>query len=343
PVILEVSTGAQGAKFEDRFSAVQTPAGARDVHSVFDQVAAGTLDDTGGDGQTGGEVLFVVKVVPVFQQIVGAIVDCGAVTSLHRPQRRATAHARSHVAGVPTQDLQQALTDPALGGGGAFAVQGEAGIPQVFKHVDYIEDDGGLYAVVIGRLLDERQLCWIAVDQGDPALVPGGIATERLLEHLLDDFLGRLGHARPDALVFGPWANDFGGRVPHRSQVGHDVLGLAHKGGDGEHRGHLGHALAVALLAATEPLGHFVVTLCRSFACRLSQTLWPHHDALAVRRQRQDGTGLARLADGVRAAGFVEPVKVHRRARRQLFQLPLGHRGARRRRNGRSSLVEGTL
>src|SRR5208283_335921 len=53
----------------------------RDVHSVFDQVAAGTLDDTGGDGQTGGEVLFVVKVVPVFQQIVGAIVDCGAVTA----------------------------------------------------------------------------------------------------------------------------------------------------------------------------------------------------------------------------------------------------------------------
>src|SRR6266487_1615318 len=44
PVFVEVAVGVDGAEFEDGFGAVQAPAGAGDVHAVFDEVAAGALD-----------------------------------------------------------------------------------------------------------------------------------------------------------------------------------------------------------------------------------------------------------------------------------------------------------
>src|SRR6266702_2836437 len=45
PVVVEVAVGADGAEFEDGFCSGQAPAGAGDVHAVFDQV-----------GLLGGEV-----------------------------------------------------------------------------------------------------------------------------------------------------------------------------------------------------------------------------------------------------------------------------------------------
>src|SRR5450432_415015 len=57
-------------------------------------------------------------------------------------------------------------------------------------------------------------------------------------------------------------------------QFRHDVLRLADEGSDGEHGGHLGHALAVALLAAAEPFLQLVRPLRRRLARRLSQKVF---------------------------------------------------------------------
>ena len=60
PVPVEVAVADEGAEFEDGFGAVETPAGAGDVHAVLDEMAAGALDHPGGDrppsGQGGGVV-----------------------------------------------------------------------------------------------------------------------------------------------------------------------------------------------------------------------------------------------------------------------------------------------
>ena len=60
PVAVEVAVGDQGAKVQDGLGSGQAPAGAGAVHAVVDQVAAGALDDAGGDrppaGQRGGVV-----------------------------------------------------------------------------------------------------------------------------------------------------------------------------------------------------------------------------------------------------------------------------------------------
>ena len=59
PVGVEVVVAGQGAEFEDGFGALQAPAGAGDVHAVFDEVAAGAFDDAGGDGPALGEGVVV--------------------------------------------------------------------------------------------------------------------------------------------------------------------------------------------------------------------------------------------------------------------------------------------
>jgi hypothetical protein len=55
PVLLEVVVVVQGAEFENGFGAVKAPAGAGDVETVADQVAAGALDRAGGAGPVGRE------------------------------------------------------------------------------------------------------------------------------------------------------------------------------------------------------------------------------------------------------------------------------------------------
>ncbi len=49
PVGVEIAVVDEGAELEDRFGALESPAVAGDVHTVFDDVSAGALDDAGRD------------------------------------------------------------------------------------------------------------------------------------------------------------------------------------------------------------------------------------------------------------------------------------------------------
>src|SRR5450631_327754 len=49
PVLVEVAIGDQRAECQDRLGAGEAPAGAGDVHAVFDEVAAGAFDHAGRD------------------------------------------------------------------------------------------------------------------------------------------------------------------------------------------------------------------------------------------------------------------------------------------------------
>src|SRR5664280_2067016 len=72
PVGVEVAVAGQGEEPQDGFGAVQAPAGAGDVHPVLDQVvvAAGALDDAGGDRPSGREGGRVVQVGLLVDQAV---------------------------------------------------------------------------------------------------------------------------------------------------------------------------------------------------------------------------------------------------------------------------------
>src|SRR5680860_1768283 len=58
PVAVEVAVAVERAEFEDRFGAGQSPAGAGEVHPVFDEVPAGAFDDAGGDRPALGPVSY---------------------------------------------------------------------------------------------------------------------------------------------------------------------------------------------------------------------------------------------------------------------------------------------
>src|SRR5262249_48109664 len=75
PVLLEVMVADDGAHLEDGLGAVETPAGAGDVHAVLDQVPTGTLDDAGGNRPSALEGGGIVEVWPLAGQVGGALVD----------------------------------------------------------------------------------------------------------------------------------------------------------------------------------------------------------------------------------------------------------------------------
>jgi hypothetical protein len=79
PVLVEVSVGDDRAEFEDCFGAGQAPAGAGDVHAVFDEVAAGALDDAGRDRPAGRQRGRVVQVGRLVGQVLGGGVGAGAL------------------------------------------------------------------------------------------------------------------------------------------------------------------------------------------------------------------------------------------------------------------------
>src|SRR5713101_6663696 len=55
PVLVEVAVDDEGAEFEDGLGSLESPAGAGDVHAVFDQPSCRSLDDAGGDRPALGE------------------------------------------------------------------------------------------------------------------------------------------------------------------------------------------------------------------------------------------------------------------------------------------------
>jgi hypothetical protein len=77
PVGVEVAVGDDGSQLEDGFGSGQTPPCARYVHSVLDEVAAGTLYQAGGDRpaplQGGGVVEVGTFAGEVADRLVGAL------------------------------------------------------------------------------------------------------------------------------------------------------------------------------------------------------------------------------------------------------------------------------
>src|ERR1039458_561324 len=79
PVVLEVAAGGDSAELQDGFGAFESPPRARYVHSVLDDVPAGTLDDPGGDGPALAQRGGVVQVALLVLQVAGALVGAGAL------------------------------------------------------------------------------------------------------------------------------------------------------------------------------------------------------------------------------------------------------------------------
>src|SRR5260370_28948212 len=59
---VQVAVGADGAQPQDGLGSFRAPAGAGDAHPVLDEVAAGAVDDAGGDRPAFGQGARVVQV-----------------------------------------------------------------------------------------------------------------------------------------------------------------------------------------------------------------------------------------------------------------------------------------
>jgi hypothetical protein len=78
PVGVVVTVGDQGPEGENCLGSVKAPAGSGDVHSVFDDVAAGSFDDAGGDRPSAGEGCAVVRVGLLAGQVGGYLIGAFA-------------------------------------------------------------------------------------------------------------------------------------------------------------------------------------------------------------------------------------------------------------------------
>lgn len=57
----QIVIGPQGSEPQDGLRTVEGPASARAIHAVADEVATGTFDDAGGDGQAFAQSAVVVQ------------------------------------------------------------------------------------------------------------------------------------------------------------------------------------------------------------------------------------------------------------------------------------------
>src|SRR5208282_2433534 len=147
PVVLEVAGGDEGAELEDGLGAFESPSCARYVHSVLDDVPAGPFYDPGGDGPAFPQRGGVVQVVLLVLQVAGAFV----------------------------------------GGGLALVEEGPGGLPQVFEHVDEVNEDRDGDAAGRGLRGDGLDLGAVAVHEDDPFALAAGVAAFRFAERGGDD------------------------------------------------------------------------------------------------------------------------------------------------------------
>src|SRR5271166_7138456 len=187
PVVLEVACGDDGAELEDGLGAFESPSCAGYVHSVLYEVPAGTLDDPGGDGpaflQRGG----VAEVVLLVLQVAGAFVSAGALGAGVSVGGGAAADPGRDLGRVPVQDLACLGGDPFLGGGFSLVKEGPGGLPQVFQHVDEVDDDRDRDAALGCLGGDGLDLGVVAVDQDGPFALVLRVAALGLVEGGGDD------------------------------------------------------------------------------------------------------------------------------------------------------------
>src|SRR6266487_1986974 len=335
PVFVEVAVGGDGAEFEDGFGAVQAPAGAGDVHAVFDEVAAGALDDAGGDGPAAAERGGVVEVGVFAGQVGGAGVGGGAAGAAEAGGGGLAADGGGYVGGVAGQDGQRVAADPGFGGGVAAVMEGPGRAPQVFDHVHEVDDDGDRDVADGGFAVDLVELVRVAVDQRDPGAGAGGVAPLGVVEDSADDGCGVGGDAGGQPFAAG---GRTGPGVAALVAGGGQDVGRAAGGGDGVVDGaDFGHPFAGADLAARQP-GRQLGGRPGGFGgCPPAQRPGPHHHALAVARQHQQVTGISQRRD----PPGVEGAKVGRSRGGEAFHLPFADPLAGRAFDGRCRAAEG--
>ena len=133
PVLVEVAVADDSSQREDGLGAVEAPSGASYVEAVGDDVAAGALDDPGGDGPALREGLVVAEAVEPGGEVAGTCVGSGALG----PGEAGGVGLGGDVAGdavaVAGEDGEGLGGDPVLGGGIAGRVQAPGGLPGVLE------------------------------------------------------------------------------------------------------------------------------------------------------------------------------------------------------------------
>src|ERR1700686_3996612 len=237
PVGVEVAVGVQGAEFEDGFGGVGAPAGAGDVHAVFDQVAAGAFNDAGGDGPPAGQGGGVVQVGGLGVEVAGGPGGGLVLGWAEVAGGGIGAQGGGDLSRAAVQDFGGAGADPWACPGAGLGEEAPGGVPYVFKHVDEIHQDGHVDAPRGGLGAEPPDLVFVAVGQRDPGPLAAGVAAVGLGGRGGHDIGGIGGDAGGQPLAGGRRA----GRPGPGSQ---DVPGGARDGGEVEDRGDLGHPLA---------------------------------------------------------------------------------------------------
>ena len=90
PVLIKIVTRAQSTKTQNRLSASETPTGASHFHAIFDQVAAGTFNDSRSDGKSLRKVMVVLEVGRMVEQVVRATIQQGITRPFSKHVQRLT-------------------------------------------------------------------------------------------------------------------------------------------------------------------------------------------------------------------------------------------------------------
>src|ERR1700676_1955526 len=146
------------------------------------------VDDAGGDGPAGREGAGVVHPGLLGVQVVQGLADDLLVLAAWsgRVVCGELADPGDDIGGAAVQDVQGLCDHPVFHRGVAGGVEAPGGLPQVFQHVDEVDQDDQGDAARGGLGLDQADLVDVAVGQGDPGPAVAGVAAAGLVEDLSD-------------------------------------------------------------------------------------------------------------------------------------------------------------
>src|SRR5215469_15457484 len=219
-------------------------------------MAAGAFDDAGGDRPAGCQGLGVVEVGLFGVQVVQGLADDLLVLAagfgwVFGGQLLDVA---DDVGGLAVEDVQRLGDHPVFHRRVAGGVEAPGGFPQVFQHVDEVDQDGDGDSAGGGLGLDQADLVDVAVHQRDPGPAVAWVAAFGFVEDLADGVLAAGGdvggvpavhRARRVLSTAWFWAHDLFGAARWAAGIGRlDV----------EHAPDLSHPL-VPFLPGAAPVG----------------------------------------------------------------------------------------
>lgn len=284
---------------------------------IFDQAPAGTLDNSGGKGQTVCQILVVFQHGRIFLKVVRTLVYRSTLLEAQLVNDAILAQSIDHLSDSSPQDLDGPFSYPIFRLDPSNGVKGAGRFPQVFQDMDEIQDKRHIRSILTNTIQDAIELLLASVNEYGPRALLLWITPRRFSKHILDDVFRFALHTGSNPFFGWPGTGTF---ALIWAQT-HDRLRTALMSLDVVNSRYGSHTFAIRFLSGIQQSTSTMHSLLGSFARCCSEVPLAHDYPLLINTHHQN----IRCSPGFISLSIqVECIEILGSDNRELFQLSFG-------------------